>query len=111
MSSGISGSRIGQVYLPPIVFEGKRYEQVRNGALFGHKQRTGLMAVFDNQSGARLGLVQIYETPVDPDLEADVQDVFFTAFEMVPGKREILIRNERDEAYVYSVDDGSVRRL
>ena len=41
--------------------------EIPSPASYGDLQRTGLMAVFDNQSGARRGLVQICETRIDPD--------------------------------------------
>jgi hypothetical protein len=109
MPSETSGSRIGPGYLPPVVFEGKRYEEVMNGELIGLEQRTGYMAIYDEVSGARLHVIKIYESMHDPDIEADVQDVFFTVFEMIPDKREILIGDERGERYAYGIDDGSVR--
>lgn len=102
-------SRIGAPELPPIVFEGRRYEQVMDGEREGLVQRTGLMVIRDAASGARLGVVSIYEVPLNPDLEADVQDVFFTRFELEADRRRLLIENEHGGRYVYDIDTGAVR--
>ena len=40
-------SRVCRPSPAPITFEGKRYEQIKNGELPGLGQRTGLMAVID----------------------------------------------------------------
>ena len=109
MSFNASSSRVGQT-VPHIVFEGRRYKEVPNGKLLDLPQRTGLMMIMDANSNARIDVVKIYDTPMDPTLEADVQDVFFTVFELVPGKREIMIGNERGERYLFSIDTKAVRK-
>ena len=109
MSLNASQSRVGQAYLQPIVFEGKRYKEILNGELLDLPQRTGLMMIIDEATNTRLDVVKIYETPRDPNLEADVQDVFFTGFELDAAKREIRIANERKQRFVFRIDDKSVQ--
>lgn len=104
-------SRVGQPRMKPIVFEGKRYEQIQNGVREGLGQRTGLMAVFDTATNARVAVVKVYDVVRESKVEQDVQDVFFTRFELVAEKRELLIENERHKRFAYSIDTGTVRPL
>jgi hypothetical protein len=103
-----SGSRVGMPALPPIAFEGKRYQQIMNGEREGLGQRTGLMAVLDLGTGARTTIV-IYDIPREAGLEADAGDVFFKAFELDAGQRQIRIENERGQRFIYGIDDSVVR--
>lgn len=105
-----SGSRIGQPALPPLLFEGKRYQQIMNGEREGLGQRTGLMAVYDLTSDTRT-IVKIYDYPREAGLEADAGDVFFTVFKLDEGKREVHIENERKQSFVYRIDEGTVCSL
>jgi hypothetical protein len=113
MSSEItsSASRVGMPALPPITFEGKRYQQIMNGEREGLGQRTGLMSVLDLASGAEPTIVKIYDFPREAGLEADAGDVFFKTFELDTARRELRIENERRQRFVYGIDDGVVREL
>ena len=102
-------SRVGPAHFYPIGFEGKRYKEILNGELLDLPQRTGLMMVIDDATNARIAVVKVYETPRTPNLEADVQDVFFTVFELDAVRREIRIANEHGARFVFLIDDLSVR--
>lgn len=104
-------SRIGIPSPPSIEFEGRRYEQIINGERLGLGQRTGLLAVTDVATGQRLAAVSIYDLPRDPEMEADVEDVFFTAAELDAGRRRIVIENERRQRFAFRIDDRSVQPL
>lgn len=101
-------SRVGQPAMAPILFEGRRYEQIINGAALDLPQRTGYLAVFDAETGTRVALVQVYDVPFDPDLEADVQDIFFTRMELNADARRIEIENERERRFHVALDGLSV---
>jgi hypothetical protein len=105
-----SNSRIGLPALPPIMFEGKRYQQIMNGEREGLGQRTGLMAVVDLASGART-VVKVYDYPREAGLEPDAGDVFFKVFELDVGQRELHIENERRQRFAYGIDTGVVRAI
>ena len=60
-----SASRVGMPDLPPLLFEGKRYQQVLNGEREGQTQRTGLMKIVDLVSGTTR-YVRIYDESRDP---------------------------------------------
>jgi hypothetical protein len=113
MSSEItsSASRVGMPALPPITFEGKRYQQIMNGEREGLGQRTGLMSVLDLASGAEPKVVKIYDYPREAGLEADAGDVFFKVFELDAARRVLQIENERRQRFAYGIDDGIVREL
>lgn len=101
-------SRIGVPELPPVVFEGRRYEPLMDGVPGESGPRTGLMAIHDAASGALIRVVRIYAVAVNPELEADVQDVFFTRFELQADQRRLLIENEHGGRYFYELDTGTV---
>lgn len=107
----LSASRVGPGKMRPLLFEGKRYEQVMNGERLGLVQRTGLMAIFDALSNSRVAVIHIYDEPRNPIMEADAGDVFFIRFELNEAKREILIENERHKHFIYNIDSGTVRAL
>ena len=106
-----SASRVGRPSPRPISFEGKRYEQIKNGERLGLGQRTGLMAIVDEASNTRVGVVKIYDYPREEGLESDAGDVFFVTMDFDAQKREIVIASERRERFAYRIDDGSVRKL
>lgn len=106
-----SASRVGRPSPRAISFEGKRFEQIKNGERLGLGQRTGLMAIVDESGNTRVGAVRIHDYPRAEGLEADAGDVFFVTMELDARKREIVIESERRERFAYRFDDGSVRKL
>jgi hypothetical protein len=106
-----SPSRIGQPRLKPVVFEGKRYEQIMNGEREGLSQRTGLLAIYDDSTNKRIAVVKIYDVARDPRVESDVQDVFFVRMELDAPKRELRIENERHKHFALDIDQRIVRAL
>lgn len=108
MSDEDSFSRIGPPDVAPVVFEGRRYEQVVQGDDQQLDQRTGYLAVIDVASGRRLAAVKVYEVAFDPAMEADVQDVFFVRMELQPGQRRLLIENEHGLRRFVDLDSHAV---
>jgi hypothetical protein len=104
-----SASRVGQPDMPPIVFEGKRYEQVSEGHLGGLGQRTGMLAVFDDDTNERISTLKIYDVEYDDMQETDVQDVFFTRMDLDEKARQIHIENERGRRFIVDLDTGNVQ--
>lgn len=82
-----------------------------NGERLGLAQRSGLMAIFDESNNSRIAVIQVYDEPRNPIMEADAGDVFFISFELDESKREIQIENERHKHFIYSIDSGTVRRV
>jgi hypothetical protein len=108
---GLGKSRVGQAPTPPILFEGRRYEQIINGAALELDQRTGYLAVFDADTGHREALIKIYVVPFDPTLEADVQDIFFTSMTLDKTARRIVIENERHAMFAVDLDTQEVQAI
>jgi len=106
-----SASRVGRPSPRPISFEGRRFEQIGNGERLGLGQRTGLMAIVDEASNARVGVVKVYDYPREEGLEPDAGDVFFVTMELDAGQREIVVVSERRERFACRIDDGSVHKL
>ncbi len=104
-----SMSRIGQQMMPPIIFEGRRYEQIMNGEALDLPQRTGYLGVFDDATDAIIAMVKVYDVNFDPNLEADVQDVFFTRMDLDQAGRRILIDNERGKSFAVDLDSLTVQ--
>ena len=104
-------SRVGQAPTQPILFEGRKYEQITNGAALELDQRTGYLAVFDAETGTRQALIKVYVVPFDPTLEADVQDIFFTTMVLDDSTRRILIENERGASFAVDLDTHAVQAL
>lgn len=103
-----SSSRVGQPDVAPVVFEGKRYEQVINGQREGLSQRTGFLSITDDKSNTRLATIKIYDVAFDERLEADVQDVFFITLKLRPEKRQLLIENEHGLRFLFDIDTRAV---
>ncbi|WP_051378134.1 hypothetical protein [Derxia gummosa] len=104
-----SFSRIGPPEVPPVVFEGRRYEQIHNGESLGLDQRTGWLAVVDEAGGQRIAVIKVYAVEFDPDMEADVQDVFFTRLELRAAERCLLVENERGGRFIVDIDSREAR--
>ena len=106
-----SSSRVVFGSPDPILFEGRRYEEIPNGEQAGLEQRTGLMSVTDEASHQRLKVVKIYDYPREAGVEDDVGDVFFFSMELDANLREIVVESERHDRFAYRIDDATVRKL
>lgn len=63
----------------PVVRDGKRYAQhigTHNEQL---GQSGGLLEIIDEASGKQVGMIKVYDNQRRPDLEGDVQDIFFAS--------------------------------
>ena len=69
------------------------------------------MAIFDEATNTKIDVVKIYDVVIDSAVEEDVQDVFFTRFELLMDKREIHIENERKKHFIFNVDKKTVRAI
>lgn len=59
-------------------------------------------------SGSRLALIKVYDVEFGPDMEVDVQDVFFTRMELDEARRRIVVENERGKVFCFGIDDQQV---
>ena len=104
----MSFSRIGPPDVEPVVFEGRRYEQVSNGEVLGLDQRTGYLAVVDPVTRKSLATIKVFHVPFDPDLESDIQDVFMVRLEVQPDQRRLLVENEHGQRFFVALDGHAV---
>lgn len=54
--------------------------------------------------------LKVYDVVLDPGVEADVQEIYFTSMELVPGQDELLIENEAGARYVVDLRSRAVRK-
>ncbi|WP_257453697.1 hypothetical protein [Archangium lipolyticum] len=69
------------------------------------------LAVFDARSGQRLRTIELYRYELVPDLETDVQDVFFTSMTLSDDRTELLIENARRHRFAVNLASEKVREL
>ncbi|WLI87425.1 hypothetical protein Q4S45_11765 [Massilia sp. R2A-15] len=100
-----SASRVPAPRVAPVFIGGVRYAQVA-GNPDTDGQVGGMLAAFD-ASSRELWRLKVYENARRPDLEGDVQDVWFRSLR-VQGER-LLIENERGEQF--EVDPAARRVL
>lgn len=95
--------------VPSVAFHGYRYVVVHWGKARGLPQNGGYISVVHQANGKERALIKIYETTYDPEMEADVQDVFITSLSL--SGNCILIKNERGDFFVLDTHDHSVMAL
>jgi len=108
----VAAKRRAPPKVPAVTLDGVRYEQAvlaRNEA--DGRQRTGFLAAYKDGSEERLWRIRVYELQIDPDLEADVQDVYFAKMSASPDGHGLLIDNERGEHFAVDVRTQAVRRI
>jgi hypothetical protein len=90
-------SRAHPPRVPPVFIAGMRYAQVAGDV--------GTLAAYD-ASDREVWRLRVYENPRRPELEGDVQDVWFRSLRARGGK--LLIENERGERFEV---DPATRRV
>jgi hypothetical protein len=108
----VAAKRRAPPKVPAVTLDGVRYEQAvlpRNEA--DGRQRTGYLAAYKGSSDERLWRIRVYELQIDPDLEGDVQDVYFARMIASPDGHALLIDNERGEHFAVDVRTQAVRRI
>lgn len=90
-----SASRAPPPRVPPVFIAGMRYAQVP-GDPETDGQVGGILAACD-ASNREVWRLKVYDNPRRPELEGDVQDVWFRSLRAEGGK--LLIENERGERF------------
>lgn len=106
-----SAKRIAPKAVTPFVQDGVRYEVVVNGRPLGYEHRGGIIAAFDEISGAQLWHIQVYRNQYNDGLEKDVQDVYITTIAQAEDGKALLITNERRKRFLLRLADRSVTAL
>ena len=94
--------------VPPVLVEGVQYAQVTNTARAGLAPGGGWLAASEAKTGKPLWTLRVYDNPINPADEADVQLVFFTSMKRVRGQRVLEIENESGERYTVDLDTRKV---
>jgi hypothetical protein len=75
---GKAAKRAGPKSVAPLIKGGLRIEVVAWPRDRGFAQNGGVIEAFDRRTGRSLWLLKIYDIAIDPQREADVQDIFIT---------------------------------
>lgn len=102
-------SRPPPPYVPAISNAGIRYEQVEDPGSLGFDEPTGYLAAINEGSGEVQWVLRVYENPIRPGIETDVQEVYFTSMELMGS--ELRITNESGERYAVDVNTRRVTLL
>ncbi|MCQ8102975.1 hypothetical protein NP590_02555 [Methylomonas sp. SURF-2] len=94
--------------LKPITVDGVVYQELRQGNKLGYEQKSGFLIALDQKTGEMLWHVRAYPIQYVEGKETDVQEVFFTRLELLPGGKEILIENELEKQFIVNLADHSV---
>ncbi len=95
MEFNSSADRLGPPDVPPVYHGGIVYSQDDDGP-------GGILVASDEDSGKQLWTLTVYDTKIDPSLEADVQWVFFAAMTLDPDGR-LRIVNEAGKTFLVDV--------
>ena len=67
-------------------------------------QRLGYLAAYKGDTDELLWRVRVYDIHYKPELEGDVQDVFFAAMTVSPDGRQIFVDNTRGVRFAIDID-------
>ena len=95
----------------PLVLTGVRYEAPLDIQSLGYSGHGGVIAAFDDQTGAALWHLRVYQTAYEAPLERDVQDVYITRMAALEGGQALHVTNERGHNFRVDLADRSVRAL
>jgi hypothetical protein len=107
-TDGPSASRVPPPKVEPVIIDNIRYAQ-RPGRESVDGQVGGLLSAYDS-AGKLLWTLKVYDNVRRPDLEGDVQDVYFSSMTLEPDGR-LRIVNEDGDAFLVDVKSRAVSML
>jgi len=107
-TDGPRASRLPPAKVDPVTIGGIRYSQ-RIGKESVDGQVGGILAAYDG-AGELLWTVKVYDNRRRPDLEGDVQDVFFSSMSLEPDGR-LRIVNENGDTFLVDVKTRNVTSI
>ena len=75
---GVHGKRAGPAEVAPVVMDHLRFGVIHFGKEEGLDQNGGYIVATDLKTGEKLWTLKVYANTTNPDLEADVQEVFIS---------------------------------
>lgn len=101
----VSAKRAAAPKVPAVRVGDVRYEQARLSRKDADGgQRLGYLAAYKGDTDELLWRVRVYVIKVNPHLEGDVQDVFFTALALSPDGHQIFVDNEDGGRFAVDID-------
>lgn len=97
--------------VPPVYFEGIRYQEVYLGQAGEPGQQSGFLGAYRGDSHEQLWLINVYAVEILGHLERDVQEVYFINMELLPEQRQLLIENDLHQQFTVDIHDRSISRL
>lgn len=94
--------------VPPVKHKGASYAQLKNPASLGLNPMGGYVLATDKKTGKQLWVAAVYQVEINPDMEQDVQVVFFKTMRLNAAANALLIEDERNRFYRVALADGSV---
>ena len=99
-------SRLPPLQVPPVTIGGIEFRQLLGPDDASDASRGGYLGAFA-ADGSPLWTLQVYASPRRPDLEGDVQDVYFTAI-VAEANGQLLIENEAGARFRVDVTTRTV---
>lgn len=75
----------------------------------GFDQESGYLAAVAESTGNRLWVLKVFDNHPSPELEADVQVMFFKSMELRPSGDEIDVTNEAGRRFIVHLRERTVR--
>lgn len=97
--------------VPPVVHKGVRYEQDLAGNEPPGSAPGGTLAAYDQASGQRLWLMQVYTVQADPRGPSSHPGRYFRSMALVPGRDELAIEDEDGGQHRVDLMQRSARRV
>ena len=104
MARGPSFSRPPPKVVSPLEKDGIKYEQILSHPTAENK--TGWLRAIQSATNKELWVKQVYQYDIDPILELDVQETYFSSMVFDAAGTAILIENERAERYSVDLING-----
>ena len=105
----LQAKRVAPPEVAPVTIGDLRFEAVHWGKERGFGQNGGYVAAFDAASGQELWTLEVYQVDYDPEMEADVQDVFIQSMSRSLWGKKLKITDERGRRYVVDPQSRSVK--
>lgn len=106
-----TGSRPPAPEVAPVEHQGVRYSQVVNGQARGLDQSTGYLVATDLETDKDLWTLKVYEVTTDPNLEQDVQRIYFKSMVLEPDGKSLLIEREFSGKFRVDLEKRSVSKV
>ena len=107
---GLQASRSAPPIVPPVTHAGVRYEQLDDDRLPGIDPDANYVVARDAASNAVLWTLQVYRAEAVPNLESDVQSVYFKTMQLNADGTQLLIDDEIGRHFVIDLATRSVRQ-